>query len=58
MLKQQLSGKKSEEKSTTSDLRKKQESLERLQNQFEQAKLIGDTVRMRMIKSIIDRCKG
>jgi hypothetical protein len=35
----------------------KQESLERLQNQMEQAKLDGNTTLVKLIKAVIDRVK-
>jgi hypothetical protein len=36
----------------------KQESLEKLQNQFEQAKLDGNTTLAKLIKAVIDRVKN
>jgi hypothetical protein len=36
----------------------KQESLERLINTYEQAKLDGNTTLMRLIKAVIDRVKS
>jgi DnaJ-domain-containing protein 1 len=54
MQKPQHSGNKSDAQSQ----KKRKESLERLINSYEQAKLVGDTVRMKMIKSIIDRAKN
>jgi hypothetical protein len=36
----------------------KKESLERLINQYEQAKLNGDSALARKIKAVIDRIKG
>lgn len=44
----------------TSDSRRdkdRKESLERLQNQYEQAKVNGDTALMKKIKAVIDRVK-
>lgn len=38
--------------------KKKEESLERLQNQLRQAELNGDTALVRKIRLIIDRIKG
>lgn len=44
--------------SETAKTKNKSESLERLQNQYEQAKTSGDTALAKKIKAVIDRVKG
>jgi hypothetical protein len=40
------------------DAKKKKESLEKLMNQYEQAKINGDTDLMKKIKAVIERVKN